>query len=218
MSVFLFDNKTYEVDSEGFLLDFNQWDEGFAEGMAPNVNKHCSSIEKHWDVIHLIRDTYNELGKCPLVYQTCKLNGLRLKQLKNLFPTGYLRGACKLAGITYKEGYVKYSWVDRSAEEAASFSTEKTYNVDVRGFLVDLSNWDEQFAVFKAHEMKMPDNLTDKHWQIIHFLRNSYIEKKVIPTIYETCEANNIELDELERLFPDGYHRGAVKLAGLRVR
>ena len=29
---------------------------------------------------------------------------------------------------------------------------------------------------------------------------------------------NLIDLDELQKLFPDGYHRGAVKIAGLRVR
>ena len=34
----------------------------------------------------------------------------------------------------------------------------------------------------------------------------------------ETCEANDIDIDELEQLFPDGYHRGAVKIAGLRLR
>ena len=34
----------------------------------------------------------------------------------------------------------------------------------------------------------------------------------------ETCEANDIDLDELEQLFPDGYHRGVIKIAGLRLR
>jgi tRNA 2-thiouridine synthesizing protein E len=34
----------------------------------------------------------------------------------------------------------------------------------------------------------------------------------------ETCEANSIEIDEFATLFPDGYHRGAVKIAGLRLR
>ena len=29
---------------------------------------------------------------------------------------------------------------------------------------------------------------------------------------------NTIDLDEIETLFTDGYHRGAVKIAGLRVR
>ena len=59
--------------------------------------------------------------------------------------------------------------------------------------------------------------LTDKHWQIINFLRKSFEKNNMVPTIYETCEANGIDLEELEKLFPDGYHRGAVKIAGLRV-
>jgi len=66
--------------------------------------------------------------------------------------------------------------------------------------------------------MKIPGGMSDKHWQIIHFLRNYYSKNNCVATVYETCEANNIEIEELERLFPDGYHRGAVKIAGLRVR
>jgi tRNA 2-thiouridine synthesizing protein E len=66
--------------------------------------------------------------------------------------------------------------------------------------------------------MKMPDLLRDKHWQIIHFIRNTYRTSRVVPTVYETCAAHHMEVKDLEKLFPDGYHRGAVKIAGLRVR
>jgi tRNA 2-thiouridine synthesizing protein E len=66
--------------------------------------------------------------------------------------------------------------------------------------------------------MKMREGLTDKHWRIIRFLREHFRKNSVVPTLFETCEMNQIELDELETLFPDGYHRGAVKIAGLRAR
>ena len=96
---------------------------------------------------------------------------------------------------------------------------DKTYEVDVRGFLVNPDQWDEYYAVYKAYDMKIHGGkLTDKHWQIIRFLRESYEKNEEIPTIYETCEANQIDIEELEQLFPDGYHRGAVKIAGLRMR
>jgi tRNA 2-thiouridine synthesizing protein E len=62
----------------------------------------------------------------------------------------------------------------------------------VRGFLVDPEQWDERFAVFKAQEIKMPRLLEDEHWKIIYFLRDSYERKNVVPTVYETCEANHI--------------------------
>ena len=96
---------------------------------------------------------------------------------------------------------------------------DKTYTVDVRGFLVNPEEWDEYYAVYKAYDMKINSEgkLTDKHWAIIDYLRKKYKKDKNVPTIYETCEANQIDIPELEKLFPDGYHRGAVKIAGLRI-
>jgi tRNA 2-thiouridine synthesizing protein E len=67
--------------------------------------------------------------------------------------------------------------------------------------------------------MKIPGGkLSKRHWEVIHFLRKTCEQTKTVPTIHETCDFLNIEFDELEQLFPDGYHRGAVKIAGLKVR
>jgi len=215
MNVFIFKGKDYEVDSEGFLLNSEKWDEDFASGLATELKIPDGLTQDHWDIINFIRDSFKEFGRCPLVYQTCKSNKIRLSQLRNLFPTGYLRGACKLAGITYKQGYVAHAWLSEIPE--AIVPTEKVYRVDVRGFLIDPNEWDEQFAIYKAYEMKMPEKLGARHWKIIFFIRRSHEANKTVPTIYETCDANQIDIDELEKLFPDGYHRGAVKIAGLRV-
>ena len=95
---------------------------------------------------------------------------------------------------------------------------DKAYEADSNGFLVNPDQWDESYAVQTAYETKIPGGkLTDKHWQIIRFLRKRYKEEKIVPTVMETCRANGIDIEELERLFPDGYHRGTVKMAGLRV-
>ncbi len=217
MSAFEFANKVYPVDSDEFLADFNAWDENFARGLAPKVGIISGLSEDHWRVIRFIREQYKKTGKCPLVYETVRMNRLHLEELKRLFPAGYLRGACKLAGITYKEGDLEQSWVEGFAEQIAAAEEGKTYEINVRGFLVNPSQWDKSYALHRAWEMKMP-KLTDKHWQILEFLRQRFAADNIVPTVYETCEANHIELDELQRLFPDGYHRGAVKLAGLRVR
>ena len=80
---------------------------------------------------------------------------------------------------------------------------------------MDHSEWDKDFAVYRAYEMNIKSGLTDTHWQIIKFLRDSYIRNKKIPTIYECCDVNKIGIEELSKLFPSGYHRGAVKIAGL---
>jgi TusE/DsrC/DsvC family sulfur relay protein len=221
MKNFSFVGKVYKVDSEGFLLDYAQWDENFARGMADEIKIPQGLTKEHWKVIHFIRETFKQDRQCPLVYQTCKANGLHLKDLKKLFPTGYLRGACKLAGITYKERSIDYYGEEGPkirAEGTRPESEEKIYRVDVRGFLVDPAEWDEDFALHKAQEMKMKEGLTEKHWKIIHFLREYFNRNRSVPTVYETCEKNRMEMDELEELFPNGYHREAVKIAGLRAR
>jgi tRNA 2-thiouridine synthesizing protein E len=217
MNIFTFGNKSYQVGPEEFLSDFKEWDENFARGMAPKVGIISGLSEDHWKIINFIRDTFKQTGKCPLVYETCRINRLHLQELKKLFSAGYLRGACKLAGITYREGSLEQSWVEEFAERVTSgVQEEKTYVVNIRGFLMNPAEWDRKFALYKAHEMKMA-KLTQKHWQIINFLRERFEKNNIVPTIYETCEANGIDLEELEKLFPDGYHRGAVKIAGLRV-
>lgn len=217
MSTFTFGNKNYAVDAQDFLLDFNEWDENFARGMAPKAGIISGLSEDHWKIIRYIRDAFKETGRCPLVYETCRTNRLHVQELKGLFPSGYLRGACMLAGVSYKEGYLDQSWAEELAEKVTTGSQERSYEVNVRGFLINPFQWDKKFAVYKAWEMKMP-KLTDKHWQIIHFLRHSFEEKNLVPTVIEACEASGIEIEELQQLFPDGYHRGAVKIAGLRVR
>jgi len=219
MVIFSFKENTYEVDSYDFLLDFHNWDENFAQGIAIKLNIPKGLTKEHWDVINSIRKIFRETGRCPLVYEICRNSGLNRRELKTLFPTGYLRGACKIAGITYKEGYLGQTFLPTSAEDVNIVTANKSYQVDVRGFLLNPDDWDEYYAAHRAYDMKIPGGkLTEKHWQIIKFLRDNYALNKTIPTVYETCDKNSIELDELEKLFPDGYHRGAVKIAGLRAR
>ena len=89
--------------------------------------------------------------------------------------------------------------------------------MNIWGFLIDPAQWDEEYAVFRAREMKMPE-LNEKHWSIIRFLREQFQSTGEVPTFHRTCEAHNLEIDEFGELFPDGYNRGAVKMAGLRLR
>ncbi|UCG83566.1 MAG: TusE/DsrC/DsvC family sulfur relay protein [Dehalococcoidia bacterium] len=213
--------KNYDVDEQGFLLNFNQWDEDFATSMATKCGLSEGLLEKHWAVIRFIRDSFHKKGKCPLVYETCRANNLTWSGLRDLFPTGYLRGACLLAGITYQARIVNYYGEPEHILPAIKSEVkprEKTYLVDVDGFLINPSEWDEQYAARKADELEIRGGLTGKHWQIIHFLRESYEMKGFVPTVYECCESNGLELDDLAELFPSGYHRGAVKISGLRVR
>lgn len=222
-------DKSYRVDEQDFIEDFYDWDEQFAEFMAPRYSVPRELTRRHWDIIYFIRTYYTENGICPLVYHTCRKNQIRVHELSSLFPSGYLRGACRLAGITYKQGFhsgtgtpaasrlKKTANPGRTEEIPRSSGNGKTYVVNAQGFLVDADNWDEQFSVHKAAEMKMPNPLSDEHWRIIYYLRNHYSAKGEVPMVYDTCNAFKMDIGKLEVLFPDGYHRGAVKIAGLPV-
>src|SRR5208283_3824002 len=85
MSTFAFGNATYQVDTEEFLSDFNEWDDNFARGMAPKVGIIAGLSEDHWKIIHFIRDSFKRTGTCPLVYETCRTNRLHIQELKKLF-------------------------------------------------------------------------------------------------------------------------------------
>lgn len=47
-----FRGKAYQVDSEGILIDSEQWDEIFAEEMAIGARISEDLTEEHWDVIN----------------------------------------------------------------------------------------------------------------------------------------------------------------------
>ncbi len=222
MKTVSFEGKTYTVDDHNFLIDADTWDENFAKGMAKELGMSEGLTEEHLEVIHFIRSSFRKTGACPVIYETCRSLGLTSKTLQRLFPTGYLRGACLISGITYKYGWVYYREEPYPVEgEAPHHRTpgyvlkDKIYRVDLLGYLVDPTEWDEDFASRRAYELNIKGGLSEEHWHIIDFLRNYYMKYKKIPTIYECCEENQIEIEDLEKLFPTGYHRGAVKIAGL---
>jgi tRNA 2-thiouridine synthesizing protein E len=210
--------KTYLLDDDGFLLNPGQWDEDFAEGMAPALGIKDGLTPSHWNVLKFIRSNYLETGSCPIVHKTCRANTLKLKDLQELFPSGYQRGACKLAGVSFMAGGATAPYYPAPGASAGAAAVDKkTYRVNVQGFLVDPNEWDEDFAVFKARELQMAEPLSEKQWRIIKHIRSEYSKSGEVPTVYSTCEAIGIDIDEFATLFPSGYHRGAVKIAGLSL-
>jgi len=209
--------KTYVMNDEGFLSNPGQWDEDFVEGMAPVLGVDGLTT-LHWDVLKFIRAAYLKTGSCPVVHETCKAHNLKLKRLQRLFPSGYQRGACRLAGVSFMaEGVSTPFYPTAETTIRPILLDERVYRVNVQGFLIDPNEWDEDFAIFKSRELQMTDPLGEKHWQIVRYLRSEYKNEGEIPTVYATCEAADIDIDELKRLFPSGYHRGAVKIAGLNL-
>jgi tRNA 2-thiouridine synthesizing protein E len=204
-------DRDYTLDDHGFLYPPEQWDEAFAEGMAARLGIYGGLTEEHWAFIRYLRNKFLEEKTVPLVVYACADNNLRLSRLAFLFPTGYHRGACKVAGINYQFMFDCNPWITYE-----SYSVLKSeYELTEAGFLKSFDLWDERFARIVAGECRLPDGLTDKHWRIVRYLRDYYSRTKNIPTVFEACRENGIDMGELRDLFPGGYRRGACRIAGL---
>lgn len=204
-------SKAYALDEHGFLAEPEQWDEEFADGTARQQGIHDGLTKEHWDFIHYIRQKASTEKTLPLLVVACAENGLHLGKLKSLFPTGYFRGACRIAGLSHHFLCDVNIW--HSYETAPRLKPE--FKVTAQGFLEEFSQWNERFAEFVSHEWSLRQGLTSTHWEIIRFLRNYYEAKHNIPTLYEVCEAHHLDLDAFRELFPEGYRRGACRAAGL---
>lgn len=203
--------KLYTLDKHGFLDPSEQWDEEFAQGMAKTLGIVGGLTPAHWEFIHYLRKKFVEEKTVPLVVHACAENKLRLSKLAHLFPTGYHRGACKIAGINYRFMAENSYWV--TCESYVVIKSE--YKVTPLGFLQDFDQWNLRFAQLVASEWELPEGLSEMHMKILHFLRDTYRKTKLVPTVFATCKANRIDLEELLKMFPGGYRRGACRMAGL---
>ncbi len=211
MSTVAFKGKAYELDDHGFLNPPEQWDEAFAEGMAKMVGITSGLTERHWQLINYLRHKFLGEQTVPVVVAACGDNKMRLSELRSLFPTGYHRGACKIAGINYQFMYELNFWL--TYETAPPLKPR--YDLDQLGFLQDFEQWDEDFVELAMAQRDPPTVPTDRHMQVVRYLRDYYAINRTLPTVFETCSANRMNTEELRELFPAGYRRGACRMAGL---
>ena len=86
--------------------------------------------------------------------------------------------------------------------------------VDDEGFFQEPERWTEPMAVELAHEAGI-DDLTDRHWQVIRFMRDEYFEKGTGPTVRVLGKTSGVPVKELYQLFPKGPAKTAARIAGI---
>jgi len=211
MSSVAFKGKSYELDDHGFLDPPEQWDESFADGMAKMVGIRAGLTDRHWDFIHYLRHKFLEENTVPVLVIACADQDIRLSELRTLFPAGYHRGACKIAGINYKFMYETNYWLTYETAPPV----KDRYELDSLGFLANADQWDEDFVELAMSQRDPPTTPSQRHMNVLHYLRDYFAVNRTIPPVHETCVANDLNLDDLRELFPGGYRRGACRIAGL---
>ena len=104
MHMINFQNKEIGTDSDGYLIDFNDWHEDIVPILASKENIVLTL--EHWEVIYLVRQFYLEFKVSPamrlLVKAMEKTYGSKKgnsKYLFTLFREGPAKQATKLAGL-----------------------------------------------------------------------------------------------------------------------
>jgi tRNA 2-thiouridine synthesizing protein E len=87
-------------------------------------------------------------------------------------------------------------------------------DVDAEGFMTDPAQWNEQVAAEIAAEAGIGE-LTDRHWLVVNFMRNAYLESGSAPSIRTLGKASGVPIKELYQLFPKGPAKLAAKIAGI---
>lgn len=87
-------------------------------------------------------------------------------------------------------------------------------DVDAEGFMTDPSQWNQEVAAAIAAEAGIGE-LTERHWQVVEFMRKAYLESGSAPSIRTLGKASGVPITELYQLFPKGPAKLAAKVAGI---
>ena len=111
MSMLEFEGKSYDVDEEGYLQDWQIWKEGLAAEMAKQDG--LTLTDSHWEVIRFLRAYFEKYQIAPMIKILTKEIGKVLgpekgntKYLYELYPAGPAKQACKYAGLPKPTGCV----------------------------------------------------------------------------------------------------------------
>lgn len=97
-------DKVIDLDKEGFLIHLSDWDHQVAELLA--ANEGIELDQRHWQLIHLIRQFYQQFELSPAMRPLVKYIALELGKdkgnslyLLQLFPGSPAKLAAKIAGL-----------------------------------------------------------------------------------------------------------------------
>ncbi len=89
-----------------------------------------------------------------------------------------------------------------------------TVEIDEDGYMTDHSQWNKEIADVLAKEQGI-DELTDRHYIVIEFMRKEFKENGTGPSIRKLNKQSGVSTKELYQLFPGGPAKKAALIAGI---
>jgi len=82
--------------------------------------------------------------------------------------------------------------------------------IDEDGFIQEPALWNDSVAVALAVTEGV-DDLTDRHWKLVRYLREYYLKFGVAPMIREALQGHRLQAERGLRDVPDGSGQGRMQ-------
>ncbi len=92
------------VDDEGFLTEFDEWDEAIGAELAKQIE--IDMTERHWEVIRFLREDFKSQGSTATTRRVDSIGGFPVKEQFTLFPKKPAKKMAYVAGLPKPHGCV----------------------------------------------------------------------------------------------------------------
>jgi tRNA 2-thiouridine synthesizing protein E len=93
-----------QVDAEGFMTEYDEWDEEVGTALAAQIG--IDMTDEHWQVITFLREDFSQEGQTATIRRVANVGGIPTKQLFMLFPKKPAKKMSYVAGLPKPAGCV----------------------------------------------------------------------------------------------------------------
>ena len=104
MPVTTMNGRAIQVNDEGFLTEYDEWDEDLAKVLAQNID--IDLTDAHWKVIRFLREDYKTQGETATTRRVQTVGGVPTKEQFTLFAKKPAKKMAYIAGLPKPHGCV----------------------------------------------------------------------------------------------------------------
>ena len=104
MPVTTMNGREIHVDPEGFLTDYDEWDDDLAKVLAANIGVDLT--DEHWAILRFLREDFAEKGETATTRRVQTVGGFPAKEQFALFPKKPAKKMAYVAGLPKPHGCV----------------------------------------------------------------------------------------------------------------
>ena len=93
-----------QVDDEGFMTNYDEWDETLGKELATLIG--IEMTDEHWKAIRFLREDFKAQRETPTLRRVSTVGGIPTKELFTLFPKKPAKKMAYVAGLPKPVGCV----------------------------------------------------------------------------------------------------------------